>query len=71
MSDVGRVSQVVVCIDYELTHALTSDWIFSHSGLMRMMAVATKTSNVSDIIGSIAWKVQSRGVSNFILLYMT
>ena len=31
---------------------------------MQMIAVATKTPKVSDVIGSIAWKVQSRGVSS-------
>ena len=36
----------------------------SFLGVMRMIAIATKTPNVSDIIGSIAWKVQSRGVSD-------
>lgn len=30
---------------------------------MRMMEVATKTPNVADVIGSIAWKVQAKGVS--------
>lgn len=28
-----------------------------------MMEVATKTPNVADVIGSIAWKVQAKGVS--------
>ena len=38
-------------------------------GLMRMMEVATKTPNVADVIGSIAWKVQAKGVSYKLLLY--
>ena len=32
-------------------------------GLMKMTAVATKNANVSDVIGDIIWRVQTKGVS--------
>ena len=35
----------------------------THPGLMRMVVTATKNPNVADIIGGIAFKVQTRGVS--------
>ena len=41
----------------------------THRGLMKMVVIATKSPNVADIIGNIAWKVQARGVR--ILLYTT
>ena len=38
----------------------------SLEGLIKMTAIATKNSNVSEVIAEIVWKVQAKGVRTYV-----
>ena len=67
VTNLCRQSQLQCLLASEVVHLMCLVPLFfesleGHPGLMRMVITATKNSDVADVIGGIAWKVQAKGV---------